>query len=72
MQEKLIELIKNYSQTNCSINGDSRLHEDIGLSSLKMLMLIADIEEAFHCKIEWDSLINVKTVSQLAQAIHAK
>lgn len=72
MQEKVIEVIKKYSQTNCSINGDSRLHEDLGLSSLQMVMLILDIEESFHCKTDWGYLVNVKTVAQLSQALFDK
>lgn len=69
MQEKIIGIIKEFLQTDVPIGGDSRLHEDLGLSSLQMLMLIANIEETLDCKISWDRLVNVKTVEQLSRAI---
>ncbi len=65
MDEKFIELVKNYSVNEVEITESSGLFGDLGISSLGMFSLVCDLEAAYGVKINIIELIEVKTVGQL-------
>lgn len=68
MKQKILELLSNQSGRN-DIQDNDRLFEDLGISSLGMMMLLLDAEQALPVTIDFSKLVNVKTVGQLIDAI---
>lgn len=68
MKQKILELLSNQSGRN-DIQDNDRLFEDLGISSLGMMMLLLDAEQALPVTIDFNKLVNVKTVGQLIDAI---
>ena len=53
MPEKVKEIIARYTETDPeSISGDSKLVEELGLSSFDVLVIMSDIEGEFGIRIE--------------------
>ena len=65
MEEKFIEIVKNYAVSDADIQENSVLLGDLGISSLGMFSMVCDLEEAYGTKISVMSLLNVTTVGQL-------
>ncbi len=65
MEEKFIEIVKNYAVSDADIQENSGLLGDLGISSLGMFSMVCDLEEAYGTKISVMSLLNVTTVGQL-------
>ena len=69
MLEKLIRVIQESTECEMEIYEDSMLVEDLGLSSIEIMVLIGDIEDAFDVKIKASQLRNVRTVGELLNII---
>ena len=69
MLEKLIQVIRESTECEMEIQEDSLLVEDLGLSSIEIMVLIGDIEDAFDVKIKAAQLRNVKSVGELVKVI---
>lgn len=73
--EKLITLTKAILADSANdidynnINEDSRLMEDIGLTSISMLMLVISIEEEFKIELPIKEASNCKTVGDIVKII---
>lgn len=69
MLEKLIQVIRESTECTMEIHEGSLLVEDLGLSSIEIMVLIGDIEDAFDVKIKAAQLRNVKSVGELLRII---
>lgn len=54
-----------------SINADSRLSEDVGLTSISMLMLVIGIEEQFSIELPIKEASACKTVGDIVKVIES-
>lgn len=52
-----------------NMNEDSRLMEDVGLTSISMLMLVISIEEEFKIELPIKEASNCKTVGDIIAVI---
>ena len=53
-----------------NINENSRLMEDVGLTSISMLMLVISIEEEFKIELPIKEASNCKTVGDIVEVIN--
>lgn len=53
-----------------NINENSRLAEDVGLTSISMLMLVISIEEEFNIELPIKEASNCKTVGDIIAVIN--
>lgn len=73
MNEKILEILQEINPYE-EINEESRLIEDAILDSLTLVLLIAEIEEAFQVKIPEDKLQpelfeNIPMIAQLIEEL---
>lgn len=71
--EKVIGCLAEYlGIEEDKINKDSKLVEELGLSSFDLVNLTCEMEEKFHISISPKDLINIKTVCELNDLISSK
>ncbi len=66
MFERITEILERYCENGCEITRDSALIDDLGLSSLDLLNLIADFEEEFDIDIPDRVIPNIHKVGDIA------
>lgn len=75
--EKLRKITRNImADTNNgvdydSINAESKLAEDVGLTSISMLMLVISIEEEFKIELPIKEASSCKTVGDIVKVIES-
>lgn len=67
--EKLIPLIATVSEEE-EINEDSEIMDDLGISSMDVLYLIASMEAEFGVKIPEKAIRKMVSVSDVADVLH--
>ena len=71
-KNEIIELIAKRVETNVEITEESRLFDDLGLSSLKMFALLCDFEQKIGKQLSIMDFVGVKTVKDLMDKIISK
>lgn len=67
---KIQEVIEEVTDIPASdIRTDSALMDDLELSSLEVMTVIAEIEKAFHIRFKESDLMSIITVDDLAMCI---
>lgn len=70
---KIAEVIEDVTDIPASdIQGSSVLMDDLELSSLEVMTIIADLEKVFHIRLKEKELMNIITVSDVAECIQNK
>ncbi len=62
---KLIEESITLKDENLKITSESELINDIGMTSLDMMVVVMKIERTYNKKLRFEKLMNVKTVADL-------
>lgn len=70
MLEELIEIASEYTQE--TLNEDSKLRSDLGLTSFDLVSLISDIEDKYNIKIDDNDIKDIITVKDLINYINSK
>lgn len=71
--EKIKDIIVDISDISRDcINEDSAMIDDLDLSSVEILSIVADIENEFSIKITEDEMLEISTVKELANIIENK
>lgn len=65
-------LLRAHAQSGAEVTDSSRLVADLGVDSLGVMELIADIEDKFHLTISDDALREVERVSDVSAAIEKR
>ncbi|MBR4456381.1 MAG: acyl carrier protein [Solobacterium sp.] len=66
MLEKIREIITRYADVNPKdIKEDSRLAEDLGLTSFAVMSMMGDFEEAFDITVDESQLTGIYTVGDI-------
>jgi acyl carrier protein len=66
MLEKIREIITRYADVNPEdIKEDSRLAEDLGLTSFAVMSMMGDFEEAFDITVDESQLTGIYTVGDI-------
>ena len=73
MENKIEEIIKIIEDVTGipadKINEESSFLDDLDLSSLEVMSIVADIEKKFSVKISEQELVSIRTVKELAEVI---
>ena len=69
MQEKLYKTVRKFVSNEIELRDDMLLKDDLGLSSLNMMLLIFELETELNTKIELMDLVSVKTLGQLKKIL---
>ena len=70
MPEKVKEIIARYTETDPeNINGDSKLVEELGLTSFDVLVILSDVEGEFGITVDEDMLMDIVTVNDVIERI---
>ena len=73
MLEKMKEILAQYVEADQEeITEDSRLVEDLGLSSYALMSLMGDAEEQFGITVDETELTDVRTVGDVIAYIESK
>lgn len=72
VKTELLTLFGQHAQAGAEITEASHLVADLGIDSLGVMELIADIEDKFGLTIPDEALRDVNTVADVARAIEAK
>jgi acyl carrier protein len=68
---ELMKLFIEHAQGQVEIKESSHIVADLGLDSLGVMEVIADIEDKFRLRIPDDALRDVDTIADVASAIEA-
>ena len=63
------ELILRHVEIERPIQPNDHIQNDLGLDSLGVMEVVADIEDSFEVTIPTDTLTNVATVEDVARAL---
>lgn len=69
---ELSALLQQHAQSGAEITDQSHLVGDLGLDSLGVMEIVADIEDKFALNIPDDALREVETVADVAKAIETR
>jgi acyl carrier protein len=69
---ELLKLFEHHAQAGVKITETSHLVADLGIDSLGVMEVIADIEDKFHLTIPDEALREVDTIGDVAKAIESK
>ena len=73
MLDRLKEIMAQYVEVDPEeITEDSRLVEDLGLSSFALMSLMGDVEEQFGITIDETELTDVHTIKDVMEYIESK
>ena len=69
LNQKVYRVIRSSTETELELSQDLHLITEMGLSSVEIMLLISDLEDAFDLELPVSELRNVVTVGQLCQVI---
>ena len=72
MRTELLKLFQQHAQEGVSVSEKSHLVADLGIDSLGVMEVIADIEDRFKLVIPDEALRDVDTIADVAKAIESK
>ncbi len=73
MSEKVKEILAQYVETDMSeVTEDSRLAEDLGLTSFSMMSMMGDFEEKFGITVDETELTEISTVGDVVRYLADK
>ena len=72
VRAELLTLFRNHAQAGATVTEASHLVGDLGIDSLGVMEVLADIEDAFKLSIPDDALRDVDTVGSVIRAIEIR
>ncbi len=69
---ELVTLLGQHTQPGTDITEKSHLVGDLGIDSLGVMEILADIEDKFHLSIPDDALKDVETVADVTLAVETR
>jgi len=72
IRAELSQLLGQHTQPGTDITETSHLVGDLGIDSLGVMEILADIEDKFHLTIPDDALKDVETVADVTAAIEVR
>lgn len=68
-RKKVIEILKESAERDMTVTEESRLLQDLELSSMEMVIVLYDLEAFFGIKFKMRKLRHLKTVGDLCDAV---
>jgi acyl carrier protein len=72
IRSELLELFKQHVQDGVALADSSHLVADLGIDSLGVMELVADVEDKFSLTIPDEALREVETVADVVAAIEVR
>lgn len=72
LRADLVALFSHHAQAEAAVSEQSHLVADLGIDSLGVMEVIADIEDKFKISIPDEALREVDTIADVAKAIESK
>ncbi len=69
LQDRVIAVIKQNTDTNVDINLETHLVDELGIDSFDILMIVSGIEEEFRITVDAEDFIDVKLVSDIVNKL---
>ena len=69
IEEKIYKVIRSSTETELELHQNLHLITQMGLSSVEIMLLISDLEDAFGVELPVSQLRSVTTVGQLCQTV---
>ena len=69
VKKKIIEVIKESTETEITLTPETELFADMGLSSIEVVVMLGDLEDAFGIDIPAADIRDVRTVGELSDLI---
>jgi len=67
--DQLFKLVRPYSEKPIAIREQTRLIEDVGLNSMKVMELVMQVEDHFDISVPLNILPDVQTVGGFAEQV---
>ena len=67
--EQLFKLVRPYSEHPIELREQTRLIDDVGLNSVKVMELVMQIEDHFDISIPLNILPDVRTIGEFAEHV---
>ena len=68
-KQKIYSVIRSSTETECELCDDLNLITQMGLSSVEVMLMLSDLEDAFGIDLPVSEMRNVATVGQLCQMV---
>jgi acyl carrier protein len=65
--DQLFELVRPYSEQPIELREQTRLIDDVGLNSMKVMELVMQIEDHFDISVPLNILPDVQTIGEFAE-----
>lgn len=72
LKERVLIFLGEYAEIDDSVNEDSQLIADLGLSSLSVMEIVNDAEDVFSITINDDELTGLVTVGDVINLLEKK
>lgn len=69
LRKEIIDVIIESTETELDVTPDMDLFADMGLSSMEIMVMLGDLEDAFDIEIPAEELTDVCTVQDLSDII---
>jgi acyl carrier protein len=67
--DQLYKLVRPYSEHHIELREQTRLIDDVGLNSVKVMELVMQVEDHFDISIPLNILPDVRTVGEFAEHV---
>ena len=67
--EQLFKLVRPYSEQPIELREQTRLIDDVGLNSMKVMELVMQIEDHFDISVPLNILPDVQTIGEFAEQL---
>ncbi|MDI1478083.1 phosphopantetheine-binding protein [Polyangium sp. y55x31] len=69
VQKKLVEVFGQHKQTEVDVSAESEIVADLGIDSLGVMEVLADLEDTFKLTIPDEALREINTIGDVATAV---
>ena len=72
VRTEVIEILRPHAQAGAELTATSHIVADLGIDSLGVMEVVADLEDKFKIRIPDEALREVNTVADVAKAIEVR
>lgn len=72
VRAELLKVFQRHAEDGAAVTEQSRLVADLGIDSLGVMEVIADLEDKFHLHIPDEALREVDTIRDVVAAVEAR
>lgn len=72
VRTELLKVFRRHAEAGADVTENSHLVADLGIDSLGVMEVIADLEDMFHLQIPDETLREVDTIGDVEKAVEAR